>query len=155
MNVERIQSEQNDTSKVEQLFCDFLSTEEYNEEEVKMILRGWIRKQRPSDEILEWAKHISKLVLEFYHRCWTKRNLIKFGNDREARWRIQKDILLEKIHMAYDRKSKYFFCNCGLYSFIRALKFRSLSMLFSKGSDFATCSDAALVERSVTVETVC
>ena len=47
-------------------------------------------------------------MLEFYHRYWESRNLVKHGATKDESVKIQKELLLERIMIAYDTKDRYF-----------------------------------------------
>ena len=96
--------EKDKSIQLKKLFKDFLYMEMYDVRKVKILFRGWIKTALPEREESIWEKKVIKEVLEFYHHAWSRRNKIKYGADTEARRRIQKDLLLEKIYEAYDRR---------------------------------------------------
>lgn len=73
-----------------------------------MIFRRWIKKTIDGDSNSKWASKASQLLMEFYHRCWEKRNTSEFGETMEDRVRIQKEQLLNKITFAYESRDTLF-----------------------------------------------
>ena len=76
-----------------------------------MLLRGWIVRKTPDREVSVWATKVIRLLLTFYHKCWTRRNDIKFGSSPEARKKIQKNRLIDKVNEVYDTRHLFFDTN--------------------------------------------
>ena len=103
----RIDAENEVANRVIEVVTQFLYMERYDEKEVKMVFRGWIRIVGTLHRS-KWVQQAIQKLLEYYHEAWSKRNEVKFGSDMEARNKLQKDQLLEQIYDAYEKRYNIF-----------------------------------------------
>lgn len=73
-----------------------------------MMFRGWILKLSNKNGFSNWAYETSRILMEFYHDCWERRNLVEFGETRETQIKIKKEQLLNRITFAYEVKDVMF-----------------------------------------------
>lgn len=101
--------ERNDMNEINRKIHQFLFTKEYDIQELKMLMRGWIKTSILKQEVSKWALEVIKKLIRFYHQCWTLRNKCKFDYTKEAKLAIQKETLLEKIYSVYDSRETIFY----------------------------------------------